>query len=356
MKILITGVCGFVGTTLARGLLERDSKHEVFGLDNFSRPGSWLNAAPLKKLGVKIRHGDVRSASDLEWVPAVDWIIDAAANPSVLAGVDGATSSRQLIEHNLYGTVNLLELAKRFQAGFILLSTSRVYSVKALSEIPVLVENDAFKPDSTAAFPEGLSATGIAENFSTTAPVSLYGASKLASETIALEYGEVFDFPVWINRCGVLAGAGQFGHAEQGIFTYWINAYLRRQPLRYIGFDGAGHQCRDCFHPRDLVPLLEKQFLAGRGQKPPVSNLGGGAANAMSLAQLRGWCAERFGTHTVASDPAPRQFDVPWLVMDSRLAQQIWEWQPRTDLSAILDEIATHAESHPEWLDISAAL
>ena len=356
MKILITDVCGFVGATLARGLLERDSKHEIFGLDNFSRPGSYLNAAPLKKLGVKIRHGDIRFASDLEWIPAVDWIIDAAANPSVLAGVDGATSSRQLIEHNLSSTVNLLELAKRFQAGFVLLSTSRVYSVKALSEIPVVVKDGAFKPDSTAPFPEGLSANGVAENFSTMAPLSLYGASKLASETIALEYGEAFDFPVWINRCGVLAGAGQFGHAEQGIFTYWINAYLRRRPLRYIGFDGAGHQCRDCFHPRDLLPLLEKQFTTGRSTEPSVINLGGGAANAMSLAQLSDWCAEHFGTHTVVSDPAVRPFDVPWLVMDSRVAQQTWEWQPVTSLSAILDEIAAHAESRPDWLDVSAAL
>src|SRR5437763_1273286 len=212
MQILISGVCGFVGATLARGFLERDSNHEIFGVDNFSRAGSWLNATPLKKLGIKIRHGDLRSTSDLESLSAVDWIIDAAANPSVLAGIDGATSSRQLIEYNLSSTINLLEIAKRFRAGFVLLSTSRVYSVKALSEIPVVLDHDAFKPNPAADFAEGMTMHGIAENFSTAAPVSLYGASKLASETIALEYGEAFDFPVWINRCGVLAGAGQFGH------------------------------------------------------------------------------------------------------------------------------------------------
>ena len=354
MKILISGVCGFVGATLARGLLERDPKHEIFGVDNFSRPGSWLYAAPLKELGVKIRHGDIRFASDLEWIPAVNWIIDAAANPSVLAGVDGATSSRQLIEHNQSSTVNLLEIAKRFRAGFVLLSTSRVYSVKALSQIPVVVQDDAFKPDSAARFPEGMSAHGIAENFPTSAPVSLYGASKLASETIALEYGEAFNFPVWINRCGVLAGAGQFGHAEQGIFAYWINAYHRRRPLRYIGFDGAGHQCRDCFHPRDLLELLEKQFAASPSDRPRIINLGGGSDNAMSLAQLSNWCEARFGSHQVASDLAPRAFDVSWLVMDSRLAEAVWSWRPTTPLESILDEIARHAEAHPDWLETSA--
>ena len=246
MKILVSGICGFAGSTLAAGLLDNVSSREIIGLDNLSRPGSQLNVDPLRKRGITVRHADLRSPSDLESIAHVDWIIDAAANPSVLAGLDGTTSSRQLIEHNLYGTVNLLEVAKRCHAGFTLLSTSRVYSVRTLSDIPVVGVDFAFAPDLAVPLPEGVSSHGIAENFSTASPVSLYGASKLASECVALEYGEAFEFPVWINRCGVLAGAGQFGHAAQGIFSFWINAYLHRQPLKYIGFDGAGHQCRDC--------------------------------------------------------------------------------------------------------------
>ena len=354
MKILISGVCGFVGSTLAHGLLDNVSSREIIGLDNLSRAGSPLNLAALRKRGIKFRHGDLRCPSDLEVVGEIDWIIDAAANPSVLAGVDGTTSSRQLIEHNLYGTVNLLELAKKHKAGFTLLSTSRVYSVKALSEIPVVVEKSAFEPDLAVPLPQGVSEHGIAETFSTASPVSLYGASKVASEVVALEYGEAFDFPVWINRCGVLAGAGQFGHAEQGIFSFWINAYLQRRPLRYIGFDGAGHQSRDCFHPRDLLPLLEKQF-ATDSDKPRVMNLGGGSANTMSLAQLSQWCEARFGPHQIAADTTPRPFDVPWLVMDSRLAEKTWGWRPTIKLEAILEEIAQHAEAHSNWLEISSA-
>jgi CDP-paratose 2-epimerase len=355
MRILISGVCGFVGSTLAEALLDDDSANEIVGFDNFSRAGSHLNLEGLRKRGVKFRYADVRSPSDLDSLPEMEWIIDAAANPSVLAGVDGTTSSRQLVEHNLYGTVNLLELAKRFRAGFILISTSRVYSVKALSEIPVMAVDETFRPQSAAVLPTGASENGIAEDFPVQPPLSLYGASKLASECLALEYGEAFDFPVWINRCGVLAGAGQFGHAEQGIFSYWINAYLRRRPLRYIGFDGAGRQCRDCFHPRDLVSLLKKQFAAGRSAHPRIVNLGGGAQNAMSLAELSRWCAARFGEHEIASDPKPRPFDVPWLVMDSQLARKTWDWQPAIGLEEILKEIADHAEAQPDWLEISAS-
>ena len=356
MKILIPGICGFVGSSIAHGLLDNVAGREIIGLDNLSRAGSQLNIAPLRKRGVTVRHADLRSASDLESLASVDWIIDAAAQPSVFAGIDGTTTSRQLLEHNLYTAVNLLELAKRFRAGFTLLSTSRVYSVRSLSEIPVIVENLAFAPDLAVPLPEGVSAEGITEKFSTGAPVSLYGASKLASEGVALEYGEAFDFPAWINRCGVLAGAGQFGRADQGIFTFWINAYLRRQPLKFIGFDGAGHQTRDCLHPRDLLPLLEKQFAAAGSTKPRIVNLGGGARNAMSLAQLSKWCEARFGPHPIASELTPRPFDVPWLVMDSDLAEKTWDWRPRIKLEEILEEIARHAEAHPDWLTTSAAL
>jgi len=194
----------------------------------------------LRALGVNLSHGDLRAASDLETLPAVDWVIDAAANPSVLAGVDGKTSSRQLVEHNLAGTVNLLEFCKQHRAGFILLSTSRVYSIAPLAALKVEVNAEAFRPSAPESLP-GLTGAGLAENFATAAPVSLYGATKLASEALALEYGESFGLPIFINRCGVLAGAGQFGRPDQGIFTYWINSHLRRRPLKYIGFDGRGH-------------------------------------------------------------------------------------------------------------------
>jgi CDP-paratose 2-epimerase len=103
-----------------------------------------------------------------------------------------------------------------------------------------------------------------------------------------------------------------------------------------------------------LLGLLEKQFAASRSGKERVINLGGGAANMMSLAQLSRWCAERFGPHQVGTDPRPRPFDVPWLTMDSRLALETWGWQPSIRLETILDEIARHAQAHPDWLEISA--
>jgi CDP-paratose 2-epimerase len=355
MRILIAGACGFVGSSVAESLLERRPGLAITGLDNLIRPGSETNRARLRKLGVDFVHADVRAASDLESIPAADWVIDAAASPSVLAGVRGPLSSRQLFEHNLASLINVLEYCKRNRAGLILLSSSRVYSIHALCALPIKACGCAFQLDCSRPLPAGVSSRGIGVEFSTAPPISLYGSTKLASETIALEYGEAFGFPVWVNRCGVLAGAGQFGTADQGIFSYWLNAHLRKRPLRYIGFEGAGRQVRDAFHPRDLAALVDAQAGATRAGGQRIYVAGGGAANAMSLAEVTAWCDERFGPHAPQPDPSPRPYDIPWMIMDSSDAGRDFGWRPETPIEAILDQIASHARQHPDWLETSGA-
>ena len=199
--------------------------------------------------------------------------------------------------------------------------------------------------------PHGVSKKGVTAEFSTEAPVSLYGSTKLASEILALEYGETFSLPVWISRCGVLAGAGQFGTADQGIFSYWIHAYASKRPLKYIGFDGRGRQVRDAFHPDDLAALTYQQMTTSAKAERRILNVGGGPESSMSLAQLTQWCAERFGPHTVTADLAPRPFDIPWFITDYGVATGQLGWRPTKKLTAILDDIAEHARQNRDWLE-----
>jgi len=353
MRILITGACGFVGSAVAESLLQRIEGLAVYGIDNLQRPGSELNRARLRQMGVNFIHGDIRAASDFQDLPATDWVIDAAANSSVLAGVRGDASSRQLFEHNLASLVNVLEYCKRHKAGLLLLSTSRVYSIPALTALPLTPMANRFELDCSRPLSHGVSASGIGVEFSTAPPISLYGSTKLASEAIALEYGEAFDFPVWVDRCGVLAGAGQFGTPDQGIFSYWINAHLRRRPMRYIGFDGTGKQVRDALHPGDLAALLDRQIRTERRGGQRVYVAGGGTQNAMSLAQLTAWCDGRFGPHAPESDPQDRPYDVAWMVMDSSDAAADFGWIIESPLCDILRGIACHAEQNPNWLERS---
>ena len=355
MHVLITGICGFVGSQLAIHLKHLTPGLEISGVDNLIRPGSEMNRQYLRGLGVRLTHGDLRQRSDLETLPKCDWVIDAAANPSVLAGVDGKSSPRQLSEHNLLATLNILEYCREAKAGLILLSTSRVYSIKELAELPMKEISGGFVLDQDRVTTGGVTSAGIDEKFSTRAPISLYGATKLASEIMALEYGATFGFPIWINRCGVLAGAGQFGTAEQGIFSYWLHAHAAKQKLRYIGFGGSGLQVRDAFHPADLAELLAIQM---RKDPPsdPIFHASGGSANAMSLAQLTAYCDQRFSRHTPDPDFRPRPFDIPWVVMDSSRAKHELGWHPRRTLPQILDEIGAHVEANPGWLERCGAL
>jgi CDP-paratose 2-epimerase len=350
MKILVTGISGFAGSNIAINMLQTETKNKIIGFDNLSRPGCERNIEILRNTGIEIIRGDIRNQSDIETLPTVDWIIDCAANPSVLAGLDGQSSSRQLMEHNLIGTINLLEYCKKRKTGLILLSTSRVYSATELAVLPVKTTNDRYELQQSEVF--GISTNGISENFPTSAPISLYGASKLASETLIMEYGKSFDFPVWINRCGVLAGSGQFGKADQGIFSYWIHSFREKRPLKYIGFNGTGHQVRDALHPKDLVPLLSLQIMEPDTEAPKIVNLGGGIENCMSLKELSNWCEERFGSNEIISSEEVRPMDAPWVVMDSTTAQNAWNWDVQTRLNTILDEIAEHAEKNPNWLKL----
>ena len=352
MKVLITGICGFVGSAIGLEMKRHLSDIEIIGVDNLSRPGSEVNRAALKKQGIRYFHADVRNASDVENLPKSDWVIEAAANPSVLAGVSGPASSRQLMEHNLISTINVLEYCKRHGAGMILLSTSRVYSLAVLSTLPMETNDDAFVPRFREIREPGISPAGVAEHFCTQPPISLYGSAKLASEVVALDYGHAFRLPVFINRCGVLAGAGQFGKPDQGIFSYWLHSWKWKRPLKYIGFGGSGHQVRDCLHPRDLTTMLLMQMRAPE-KAGQVCNLSGGIASSISLANLSRWCERRFGPHQVSAESAVRKYDVPWLVLDSTRAAMNWKWQPSIKLDSILEEIAEHAEKNPHWLDLS---
>lgn len=353
MRILITGICGFAGYTIARGFRDFRPSWEIYGIDNLVRAGSELNRLSLKKMGVRFYHGDIRNFSDLQILPRCDWIVDAAANPSVLAGVNNLTSSRQLIEHNMLGTVQILEWARNNSAGLIILSTSRVYSICALSAIPMHVQGNRFVPDLKTPI-TGIGTEGVTEAFSTDPPLSLYGASKRASEILALEYANAFQLPVFINRCGVLAGPNQFGRGDQGIFSFWIHSWFRKRPLKYIGFGGSGFQVRDCLHARDLVPLLITQLENHRADIPRVLNVSGGLRQSASLRELSLWCEERFGPHIVDSEENNRPYDVPWLVLDANEAAKIWNWSPQVSLEDTWEEIAQHAQQNPDWLEITS--
>lgn len=349
MKLLVTGICGFVGSQLSEALLQRLPGLEITGIDNLSRRGSELNLAHLKRLGCRVVHGDIRLPEDLAELPRVDWVLDCAAIPTVLAGITGGTA--QLIGNNLTGTLHLLEKCRREGAGLVILSSSRVYSIRALCALPLLRTPGRFEVDPTAALPAGFSVVGVSESFSTEAPVSLYGATKLASELMAVEYGSAFGFPVRINRCGVIAGPGQLGRIDQGVFSYWVYQWIQGKPLRYIGFGGDGSQVRDFISPSDLVGLIALQLEDPTRAAPPILNVGGGKDRSLSLRELSAFCERALPGHReVGSTPETRPFDIPYYVTDAGAVARHWNWRPQEPAETTLEAIVRWARDHGDRL------
>ena len=184
MKLLITGGAGFVGSAMAMSLKRNYPDYTIYCLDNLKRRGSELNISRLRQAGVEFVHGDIRSKEDFDVIPAVDAVIEASAEPSVLAGLDGTPD--YLINTNLFGTVNCLNFALRHKAAFIFLSTSRIYPIKALENLNFKEGNTRFELTDDQTVP-GVSSKGIAENFPLDGARSLYGTTKLASELLIQE-------------------------------------------------------------------------------------------------------------------------------------------------------------------------
>jgi CDP-paratose 2-epimerase len=347
--VLLTGGAGFIGSNLAIDLKARHPGDRVIALDNLRRRGSELNLPRLHAAGVEFRHGDVRSESDLRGLAArLDVLIECSADPSVLAGCDGR--ARYVVDTNLMGCVNCLELARDHQALLVFLSTSRVYPTRTLGELRYQKIGRRFQLTSEQPM-SGASGRGISEDFPLAGARTLYGTTKLASELLIAEYVEMFGIRAIVNRCGVVSGPWQMGQAEQGVFAHWLMAHMFKRPLTYIGFGGAGHQVRDVLHVSDLAELIDIQLSSAGEPAGEVFNAGGGAVNSVSLAEYTGICEELTGTTLqIGSTPEMRAGDVPVYVTDNTKIGGRFGWQPRRGVRQIATDLHRWLSEHASAL------
>ena len=349
MSLCITGGAGFVGAGLAYRYRQHYPSRRIVAFDNLRRRGAEYNLEAFKALDIEFVHGDVRLADDLQALKGeFDLLIDAAAEPSVHAGAEGAPN--YLIDTNLKGTLNCLEWARKRAGALLLLSTSRVYALSALRGLPLCEDETRFRINGEARMPAGLSAAGIDETFDTSAPRSLYGATKLASESFVQEYCAAYGMKAAINRCGVIAGPGQWGRVEQGVYTLWVARHYFGLELSYTGFGGRGKQVRDLLHPDDLFALIEAQVVYSAAWTGEVFNSGGGLAGATSLVEYTKLCQEATGRIIeIGSVPETRLADIPYYVTDNAKAGVTFGWTPRKTTRDIVFDIHDWlAENHDQ--------
>ena len=326
-SLLITGGAGFIGSNLALYFKNNYPKLKVFALDNLVRRGSEFNLPRLKENGIKFIRGDVRHPKDLDLKFDVDLILECSAEPSVLAGYKNPS---YIIDTNLMGTVNCLELCRKHKAGMIFISTSRVYPYEKINAIRRLESKSRFEWPRFA---------GIDTDFSLIGPKTLYGTTKLASEFILQEYIAAYGIKAVVNRCGVVAGPWQFGKVDQGVFTYWMLAHYFKKPLKYIGFGGRGKQVRDLLHVDDLCRLIDLQVNSLSKLSGNTYNVGGAREVSLSLLETTALCREITGNKIkVGCDSRNRPGDIAIYLSDNTKVHKELRWKPKKQAREVLED------------------
>jgi CDP-paratose 2-epimerase len=337
VKVLVTGGAGFVGASVSLALKERNPDWELLAFDNLKRRGSELNLPRLRDAGVAFVHGDVREPGDLMALPAIDALVECSAEPSVLAGFGEAAD--YVVRTNLLGAYHCLQLARRDDAVFLFLSTSRVYPIELLNQLRLTETATRFE---LAAEQElvGASEAGISEAFPLGAARTLYGATKLAGELLAAEYADAFGLRVVIDRCGVIAGPWQLGKVDQGVFTHWVLSHHFGRPLTYLGYGGTGKQVRDLLSVADLVELIDEQLRNLDTWAGFTGNVGGGPGCSLSLLETTQLCRELTGNEVpIEATGEARPGDVPLYVSDCARLFERTDWRPRRAPREILADI-----------------
>ncbi len=346
--ILITGGCGFVGINLCQKLKLKYPKCNVIAFDNLRRRGSELNIEKLKELNIEFVHGDIRNPEDFESIENVDVVIDASAEPSVVAGLNGGQS--QLININLTGTINVLNVALKHNAQFIFLSTSRIFPIENINNIAYIEEQTRFQIAKEQVI-SGVSTKGIAENFDKEGYRSLYGASKLSSEHIIAEYNHFYNLPTIINRCGVLTGPHQMGKVDQGVVVLWLARHYWKKDLAYFGYGGEGKQVRDILHIDDLFDLIDNQINNFNLYNGKTFNVGGGQDSSVSLQELTRICEGVTGNKlSIKKVKEDRIADIRIYITDNTVINKLSGWQPKCTPTNIISDIFDWIKSDEQKL------
>lgn len=223
-RILISGAAGFIGSNLSRFLLKQG--WEIYGLDNLST-GSRDNLAGLIK-DKKFHFLQTDISGDIPFLEIPPEIIVHLA----AAKIPRYGGSLHTLKTNLRGTENMLEMAKRSRAKFILASTSDVYGKS--KGLPFREDGDlVLGPSWVRRW--------------------AYAASKLIDEHLALAYNEEFKLPVVILRLFGGYGPGQnvsWTGGPQGVF---IEKSLKGER---IPIHGDGAQTRTFIYIDDLVRAI----------------------------------------------------------------------------------------------------
>jgi CDP-paratose 2-epimerase len=226
----------------------------------------------------------------------------------------------------------------------IFLSSSRVYPASKVNALPTVELDTRWDWDSTASAegaPVGFDPVeGISAQFPVDGPTkTIYGASKAAADFFCQEYADAFELPVIVNRCGVIAGQGQFGVTTQGWLTFWAISCFLGRPLTYLGYKGK--QVRDILFIDDLCALLDIQLVQLESLSGKVWNVGGGRKSSLSLLEATSLMERIIGKKMVTRyQEETRKGDMVIYITDNSQVHCDLGWSPSLSVEQGCETIA----------------
>lgn len=300
MRALVTGGAGFIGSHLARALLE--GGRDVTVLDDLSM-GKLENVPP----GARFVRGDIRSPADVaRALEDVDVVFHEAARVSIRASVE---HFRDDADVNFMGTLNLL----RCCAG------SGVRRLLFASSMAVYADSPA--------------ATPIGEGHPAE-PLSPYGIAKLAAEKYCLQLAPQMGISCDVLRYFNTYGPGQTFTPYVGVITIFIRKLLAGERPSIFG---DGEQRRDFVHVSDIVQanlLVEQASPGGR-----VYNVGTGRATSVNdIARL---LCSRLAPDLVPEHLPPHPAELRNSIADIGAIAALG-YRPGPGLAGRIDELLQH--------------
>ena len=300
-KVLVTGGAGFIGSHVARFLLERgddvvivDEMNDYYDVSIKEQNLQMLRDAFPDEKRLKIYKGDICDAELMEHIFASEgpeWICHLAARAGVRPSIE---DPYVYIHSNIEGTTRLLDLSVKYKVkNFVFASSSSVYG--------------------------GSKSTYFSEDEPVDNPVSPYAASKKACELLAYTYHHLYNLNVSGLRFFTVYGPQ--GRPDMAPYKF-IDRISRDLEIHQFG---DGTSSRDYTYIDDIVDGVVRSI--DRPYKYEVFNLGNGQGNSLSsfISLVQKYLGKEATIKVLPDQPG----DVPYTCADISKASQKLGYKPK---------------------------
>ena len=295
---LVTGGAGFIGSSIARALLDRGDRVRV--LDDFSSGKRENLAGVIEHTRLEVIEGDVRDAALLARVlEGVELVFHEAAIPSVQRSVEDPLPTNEV---NVTGTLHLLLAARRAGVRRVVYAASS----SAYGDSPTLPKREDMA----------------------TAPMSPYAVAKLAGEHYCRTFFDVFGLETVSLRYFNVFGPRQDPTSlYSAVIPLFITAALRRKPVTIYG---DGEQSRDfCF----IDNVVSANLLAAEAPGAAGRMFNIACGEAISLNQMLALIEQISGAPIARQHQPPRAGDVRHSLADVQAARTTLGYEPRVSFA-----------------------